>query len=227
MNSKTKYLGSIKPLAIKLRKEGKTFTEIQEELGAIAKGTLSGWVKHVELTPAQKRRIRHVMAEKGHSGRLKGAWTNHEKRINRIADIRRAAESEYDEHTKSSLFLPGLVLYLAEGTRKWERFMFMNSEVELIKIMVKWVESVAGYEANELCYRLYIHWPYANENCEQFWQSQLKVSPDQFLKTVYKPTVREYKKNPRYKGCLRVEVPGSELYWKVIAWRDCLYRTIE
>lgn len=75
----------------------------------------------------------------------------------------------------------------------------------------------------EVRFRLYLRSVYANEKCEQFWQQVLDIPSNQFLKSVFKPTIRKYKKNPAYKGCLRVEVRGSELYWKTIAWRDCLY----
>lgn len=227
MNSRTKVLGLQKTQAIKLRKQGKTFTEIQAELGFINKGTLSGWVKNIELTKVQKNRIKILMTEKGLVGRQIGAWKNHEKRIVRLATIRKQASVEYATLLKQPFFLPGLVLYLAEGSKKTENFQFMNSDPYLITLMIKWILGVTDISFANLHFRLYIHEIYAHENCELFWAESLGAKPEQFMKTIYKPTGREYKKNPSYKGCLRIESPdGSMLYWRTMTWRDCLYETI-
>ena len=69
MNSKTRLYSELKPRAITLRKEGKTFSEIRAVIGKIPKGTLSGWLKHIELTQSQKIRIRRISAECGMAGR--------------------------------------------------------------------------------------------------------------------------------------------------------------
>lgn len=227
MNSKTISHSSLKPAAINLRREGKSFGEIQLELGPISKSTLSGWLKNVELTELQKSRIKLMATEKGFAGRQMGSWRNHQNRVERLAQLKSIAIKEYPGHLGNPLFVAGLVLYLAEGTRKMERFMFMNSEPGLIKLMVVWITKVIGLDLSVLRFRLYIHELYADENCEGFWIDFLKINPEQMLKTIYKPSSRIYKKNPEYKGCLRIELPGSELYWKIINWRDCLYGSIQ
>lgn len=226
VNSRTKLYSELKPAAIKLRSEGKTFSEIHVELGPIPKATLSGWLKNVELSDAQKARIKKIMISNGMVGRQIGAWKNRERRLERIAEIKDRALIEYDELVKQPFFLPGLVLYLAEGSKKSEMFQFMNSDLHLIKIMAAWIIKVSPIDFSDLRFRLYIHELYAHENCETFWIETLNAKPEQFLRTIHKPTGREHKKNPAYKGCLRIEVRGSELYWKTMTWRDCLYSSI-
>ena len=45
-------------LAILLRKQGKTFPEIQKELRTgVSKGVLSYWFQDLKLTPVQRKRI--------------------------------------------------------------------------------------------------------------------------------------------------------------------------
>jgi hypothetical protein len=226
MNAKTLKYSSLEHAAIELRRQGYTFSEIQTTLGSIPKGTLSGWLKNVELTDTQKTRISEIATKAGLAGRQKGAWGNRAKRIERLGRIQNTAAATYPHLVAQPSFLPGLVLYLAEGTKKSEAFQFMNSDPYLIKIMIDWVIQVGGINFSDLRFRLYIHELYAHENCEDFWIKSLGAQQDQLLKTVYKPNGRPYKKNPAYKGCLRIEVRGSELYWKTMAWRDCLYRSI-
>jgi len=227
MNSKTLKYSELKHQAIELRQAGKMYSEIQEEIGHIPKGTLSGWLKNIELSKEQQERIKEIRTKNGSLGRHIGAQRNHEKRIQRLASIKGIAETEYPLHLNDPLFLAGLTLYLAEGTKKTETFMFMNSDPMLIKFMIQWITSVGGIRFEDLRFRLYIHELYAHENCEEFWQSKLGILDFQMQKTIYKPNGRKYKKNSTYKGCLRIEVKGSELYWKTMTWRDCLYRSLQ
>ena len=226
MNSKTKQREGLKEKAIILRRQGRTFSEIQAEIGSIPKSTLSNWLKNIELTNEQTLRIKQVMFEGGHSGRYAGSEKNRQLRIERLAHIQKAAASDYLRFHVKPAFLAGLTLYLAEGSKKTERFMFMNSDPYLMKCMVEWAEKYGEVKRENMRFRLYIHHQYADENCELFWENRLKAKPEQFLKTVYKPSERVYKKNPAYKGCLRMEVLGSELYWRTMAWRTCFYDSI-
>lgn len=227
MNSKTLLYSELRPRAVMLRKQGKMFSEIRAELGQIPKATLSGWLKDIELTDEQQERIRKIMTQNGLIGRQIGAQKNHQKRIERLSNIRRTAETEYKEMHNDELFLAGLLLYLAEGSKKSEQFNFMNSDPKLMKFMIMWVTKIGKKDFNMLKFRLYMHELYADEQCENFWINELGANPKQFLKTVYKPTGRLYKKNPAYKGCLRLEISGSELYWKTMAWRDLFYATLK
>jgi hypothetical protein len=226
MNATSARYSTLHPQAIELRKQGKMFSEIAAQLGPIPKGTLSYWLKNVELITKQHERIRKIMTENGHAGRQIGAQKNHQNRLERLRRIKLMAEAEYDQRMKDPLFLAGLLLYLAEGTKKAEQFQFMNSDPKLIKCMVLWVVANSQHDFASLHFRLYMHKLYEHEHCESFWIRELGAKPEQFLKTVYKPTERIYKKNPNYKGCLRLEISGSELYWKTMAWRDCFYATL-
>ena len=216
----------LKAKAIKLRRQGKTFTEIQKLIGPVSKSSLSLWLKPVELTKEQKHRILKKMASRSDLGRQKGGFTNHQNRINRIVNLQAIANSEFEKLTNKPIFIPGLVLYLAEGSRKYERFQFMNSDPRLIKLMIKWLR-VLNISIADIQARLYIHHVYANENCENFWARMTNIPLSQFSKTIYKPTVYLLKKNPSYKGCLRVEVRGSELFWKVVKWGDMVNKFLK
>lgn len=226
MIAKTKLYGEMKVQAIALRKQGKTFSEICAVIGPVPKGTLSHWLKSIELTQEQQTRIKKSMSEKGLVGRHIGAQKNHQNRLRRLEEIRLVAQSEYEQCVLDSFFLAGLLLYLAEGTKKTEQFHFMNSDPKLVQYMVMWVTKFSNYNVRDLHFRLYIHELYAHEKCESFWIKELGVDQSQFLKTIYKPTGRVHKKNPTYKGCVRLEIPGSELYWKTMTWRDCFYATL-
>lgn len=217
---------ALKQRAIRLRRAGKTYSEIKKAIGPLPKSTLSNWLKNIELTLTQKQRIRQKISDRSALGRQRGGWRNHQKRLERIANIQKAAKKEFVHFKGSHLFLSGLLLYLAEGSRKIERFQFMNSDPYLVKFMAIWLKEFGGITRSGIRARLYTHEVYANENNEKFWSNFLNIPSAQFYKTIYKPTPHSVKKNTEYKGCLRIEIAGSELYWKIMKWRDMLYSAL-
>lgn len=214
----------LKDAAIKMRRAGKTYTEIREALGKIPKSTLSTWLQKVELTATQKQHILNKMAQAGDRGRQKGGWTNHKKRLDRIAAIKDDAQNEFQTLLKRPIFLPGLTLYLAEGSKTTQYFQFMNSNPNLNRLMIRWLNVIGCVPLDKIKLRLYTHRIYINEKYELYWSKTLKMPLRQFYKTVYKPTPHTVQKNPQYKGCLRIEIGGSELFWKIMTWGDMMYK---
>lgn len=208
--------------AIELRQKGYSYNEIRGLIPNVSKGTLSGWLKHILLTSVQKRRILAKIRIGSEQARAKGAWTNKRKAIDRINNIQKEARKEFPVLLKNNLFLTGLSLYWAEGAKTNGRFQFINSDPEMMKIILKWVRKIFRISDNDILVRLYIHEIYKKENCEQFWSKITKIKEDKFQRTIYKPTKHLIKKNINYKGCCRIELRGSELFWKITKWREML-----
>jgi len=204
--------------ATELRRKGMTYSEIRSIIPNLSKGTLSGWLKNIDLSPDQKMKIlEKIKAGRGHS-RIQGAWANKKKAIDRIAGIQKVAEKEYKKYTQYHLFYIFLCLYWAEGAKKSRSFYFINSDPLMIKLLLKCLRELFGIPEDEIKIRLFIHKVYAEENCEKYWSKIVEKPVESFKKTVYKPTVHNTKKNPDYKGCCRIELTGSEFYWKVKKW---------
>lgn len=208
--------------AIELRKQGKSYNEIRGIISNLSKGTLSVWLRDIDLTKEQQIALKKRAKTKCDKGRLKGAETNKNKRINSILKIKNEAKLEFSVLAKDPLFITGLVLYWAEGAKTQERFQFINSDYRIIKIMIDWLEKTCKIHRNEVKYRLYIHKVYAQEDCEKFWAEIIGVSEKNFKKSVYKPTPHKIKKNLKYKGCLRMEYGGVDFFRKVMGWQEAL-----
>lgn len=210
--------------AIELRQLGYSYNEIVEKIPNLSKSTLSCWLRTIELTDAQKNRILQKIEEASISARIKGSWANKEKAIKRIECLQKEAESEYKELLKNPLFTSGLSLYWAEGSKKSKRFQFINSDPSMIKFMMGWLRNIFCIKDEEITIRLYLHRIYENEDCELFWEKITNIPKTKFLKTIYKPTVHNVKKNLEYKGCCRIEIKGSKLFWKICKWQEMLAR---
>ncbi|MFA4995597.1 MAG: hypothetical protein WC536_00415 [Patescibacteria group bacterium] len=208
--------------AIKLRRDGYSYNEIRQIIPDLSKGTLSGWLKNIELNSVQKARIISKINSGAAKGRIKGAWTNKNKAIDRIKRIKLAAAKEFDGHALNPIFSIFLSLYWAEGAKKSRCFQFVNSDPEMVKIVLKCLRTLFNIPEEEIKIRIFIHEVYSNENCEEFWSKITNIPISSFKKTVYKPTIHNIKKNIDYKGCCRLELKGSEFYWKVQKWIDMM-----
>ncbi|PIS38857.1 MAG: hypothetical protein COT34_01285 [Candidatus Nealsonbacteria bacterium CG08_land_8_20_14_0_20_43_11] len=201
--------------AIELRVQGKTFGEIRSIIPNLSKSTLSGWLRNVELTKGQKEALLKNIKRVTYGARVRAGRTKRIENEKKNQEIMTKAGDELPSLIKNPLFLVGLVLYWAEGTRKSGYFRFTNSDPEIIKIMVKWLREIFQIPEEKIRIRIYIHKIYSHENCEKFWSRITNIPLNRFLKTIYKPTPHKIKKNQEYKGCVQINVGGINFYLKL------------
>jgi hypothetical protein len=205
-----------------LRRQGLSFSEIQA-IVAVSKGTLNRWLKEIELTPEQKQRLLDRTVTGREKARMRGAWRNREKRRQRMAAAFDQARREFPERILDPLFMTGVVLYWAEGSKTAPPFMFINSDPVAIRTMIEWLTCV-GVPKEKTVANVYVHRVYADCGFERFWETVTELPPSQFRSPVFKKTPHTTKKNPSYMGCCRLVVGSSEFFWKVRAWQEELVK---
>jgi hypothetical protein len=211
-----------KERAVFLRKKGFSYKEILREV-AVAKSSLSLWLKDLPLTKKEKQYLKVRKESNISRGRIKAASVLHQNRLLRERRFLVEAKELFKEQQFNPLFHTGVALYWAEGAKRSTVFHFVNSDAEMINIMLNWIEKFTQHSRLDLGYRLYIQMPYANQHCEEWWAEELRVPLSKFKKTIYKPTGLLIKKRPNYKGCLRIEVPKSKpLLVKMKFWINML-----
>ncbi len=203
-----KALVQYKEKAIALRKKGYSYKEIMDEI-PVAKSSISLWLKDTPLTKREKVVLKNRTDKNISRGRIKAAAAARSNRLLRETQRLPVIKSIFDKYKDDPLFQLGIGLYWAEGAKNSGSTMFTNSDEEMVVVMLRWFEKFTTYKRSELRYRLYVHKPYAHENCEAWWAEKLAVSINTFTKTSYKPTSKGIKIRQNYKGCLRVEVPKS------------------
>ena len=222
MMSNMKAKVNEKEQAIKLREQGYTYREILGELSG-AKSSLSLWFKDLPLSKQEKLVLKKRKDKNISKGRISAAASNRKHKIARERQYFFEAENEFNTYKNDPLFHTGVSLYWAEGAKRSNMFLFMNSDSDLINVMLKWLETFTEYSREDLGFRLYLHHPFVKDNWEVWWKKELKVHSDQFKKTIIKPTSLQIKKRPNYKGCLRIEVPRStKLLTKMKFWINML-----
>jgi hypothetical protein len=207
--------------AFELRRAGLSYKEIRAII-PVSKSTLSNWVSGLKLTEEEKLRLEKNVSKGRDYSRYMAGLTNTRKRIEREKVVKDEAEKEFELYKTNVLFFTGIALYWAEGGKKSKSFQFVNSDPEMIVLIIKWMEKFLKISKKTIKYRLYIHKPYANEKCEEFWALRIGISTSEFQKTVYKPTIHNVKKNIEYKGCFALVINSVDLFRKIMTWQKLL-----
>ena len=215
---------NLKQKAINLRKQGKTYSEILKVI-PIAKSTLSLWLREVGLSKTQIQKI----TEKKIQGQKRGALAQKNKRINKQKNIIELAEKDIKSISNRELWLIGIALYWAEGSKEKEyrttsRTAFSNSDPKMIMIFIKWVRECLNIPIEDIYADLYIHESHRDNvnNVISKWCEILEL-PVSFIRHTYfkqnKINTKRKNTGALYIGLLRVNIrTSSDLNRKITGW---------
>ena len=210
-----------KARAIELRKKGYSYRDIMQEVAA-GKSSLSLWLRGMPLTESEKHMLKDRTNSNISRGRIRAATSNHLRRLARNEQLWKVAKEEFESKKGDPFFGLGVALYWAEGSKRSSCFGFTNSDHEMMGMMIDWIELFLKVPRTRIRARLYLHKPYAHENCEDYWARMTGISIQNFRKTIFKPTGLLVKKRPDYKGCLRIELDKTEYLRKMTFWQRML-----
>jgi hypothetical protein len=194
-----------KQKAEELRRKGYSYSDILKEVN-VAKSSLSLWLKDLPLSKDEKHYLKKRREGNISIGRIRAATSNHLRRLIRDKFLLQEARKEFEAKVKEPFFLIGVALYWAEGAKRSSSFGFMNSDPEMIGLMLSWIRTFLEVQESEIGVRLYTHKAYAHEGYEDYWSNSLGLSRNYFKKTVLKNSVAIVKRRPEYKGCMRIEL---------------------
>ena len=218
--------------AILLRKQGKTYSEILNEI-SVAKSTLSLWLREVGLSKKQKQRI----TAKKRASALRGALSRKVDRINRVKIIHETAKIEVGKISERELWLIGIALYWAEGAKQKEHspsvgINFINSDHRMLQVFILWLQKCVRVPESEIYFNIHIHENHKHriDDVKCFWSENLKMPIEKFQIVRYKihiPKTKRYNTGVLYNGCLQVKVRvSSTLNRKIDGWIEGIMQNI-
>jgi hypothetical protein len=210
-----------KEKAIKLRKEGFSYSEILKEI-PIARSTLSLWLRSVGLAKAQFQRT----TQKRIAGGLRGAATRKRSRISITEEIKSKARKEVVEISQRDLWLIGISLYWAEGTKEKSYkpgtgITFNNSDPKMILLFLKWLREVFKINDSFISLELYIHETADHKKALKYWTHTLQVPTKKFKVYFKKNKIKTIRRNTGsdYHGLIRVRASrSSSLHRQIDGW---------
>ena len=120
--------------AIKLRKEGMSYSQIKETLG-VSKSTLSGWLSDMPLSKTRLNELQRndLVIEKIRTTKLK-------TRNTRLAQVRNTVLKQVTPLSKREFLIAGFFLYWAEGGKtKSYTATLSNTDPRMIRAFIKWL----------------------------------------------------------------------------------------
>lgn len=218
-------LSEYKIKAIELRKQGLSYSEILQKL-PVAKSTLAIWLHSVGLSKKQKQRL----TDKKLASALRGAARKKEIRIQKTKDIFLNAAKDLENISKRELFLIGVALYWAEGSKQKDhsvstRVRFSNSDPKMIVLFLMWLKKICNIPMSDVRCDLYIHEKSNISRAKSYWQKEINLS----VKGIYlKKTKITKRRNvgKNYYGLISINVKRStNLNRKISGWIEgiCSY----
>ena len=198
--------------ARELRKIGLGVKTIAHQLH-VSSSTTSLWTRDIKLTAKQINILEQRSHDPHYGRRLEYTNQQHENRISKINKLHKEGIVQVGDLTKRELFIAGINLYWAEGFKKDNLVGFSNSDPEMIKLFIKWLENCCHVGKERIKLRLGLNEQYVDkvDEIESFWIKQLHIPKEQFQKPFFQKV--QWKKiydNPEdYHGVLRVRVAKS------------------
>lgn len=207
--------------AIKLRKQGKTLSEILKEI-PVSKGSLSYWLRDIKLTSEQLTKIRYkndkIKEKFIKFNELKRKKSEENKKAivcNAMREINNVSERE--------LKLIGMALYWAEGYNKnssWKTVSFTNSDPGMIKLMMKWFREICKVPDNKFRIRIQCHGIEKVKESEEYWSRITDIPLLQFTKPYIRisPTSKKKMGNLSPHGICNIRISDISLLTKIKGW---------
>lgn len=227
------YDNFTKEKTIKLRKEGKTYSEILKQI-PVAKSTLSEWLRDVGLSKRQNQ----VLTERRIEAGRRGGLARKRQRLENVEKIRLESLNSIKGISKKELWIIGVILYWAEGTKEKDfrpgsGVNFNNSDPRMIKVFVKWLLESCKVSRDRITFEIYIHENSKNDvqKAKEYWSKVTGFSMEKFGKVYFKKNkIKTIRRNTGdlYYGLLRVRViASSTLVRQIAGWTEGIVNKIK
>lgn len=204
---------SLKEKVIKLRKRGKTYSEIWRNLGKfIPKSTLSYWCKMVKMPVWYTSKIEKLNKENLTKAQKIACLANKERRRNFLQEIDKKNKGTPNLLNNKKISKIALaMLYLGEGSKTMRgSVMFGNSDPVIIKLFIKLLRYCYAIDEKKLRGTLQCRADQNIKELENFWSRTTAIPLSQFYKARIDPrTIGKPTKKSEYKGVCRIDYFSS------------------
>ena len=215
--------------AIILRHKGESIGDIANRIH-VSKSIVSRWCRDIVLTKKQINDLHKKMMVGSYKGRMKFLEGIRAQRKKETDRLKKEGIKDIGGVNRRDLFIAGVALYWAEGTKSSnaEETSFSNSNPAMILCMLKWFQEVCNIEKDRFIIQIRINKVHKKrvKEVENFWSKVTKLPLKQFTKTILiNVGSKKVYTNSNHYGTVRVRVKrGTPLRRKIIGWIEGLSR---
>ncbi|MCU0480811.1 MAG: hypothetical protein MUE54_06310 [Anaerolineae bacterium] len=192
--------------ARELRAQGISIIEIAKQLH-VSKGSVSTWVRDIELTPEQAHRL---VKNQGATTRQYIPAMNRDK-----AYLNRQVwqnEGRIKAREGDILHMTGCMLYWAEGTKRRNSIIFVNSDSDMMRLFVQFLREALHVpdELMKLQIHCHTHDELEKSRIATYWLNLLRLT-DKNLNNIHTKVSSQIAKNILQNGVCALTVNSTEL----------------
>jgi len=213
-----------KHLAIKLRKQGRSYNKISGEL-KISKSTLSNWFSDIEWSKDIKKELlrkANYIARKNlqrYNRKRKEKWEQWRR------EARQEAKREFPKLTKNPLFIAGLMIYWGEGDSKIKNpIRLSNTDPRMIALYTKFLTKCLNIPKGNLRPTVILYPDLSERKCINFWATTIGIPKSQFYKTQFIKGKHPTKRLSN--GICMIACSNRQIKEKILVWIDLLSKSL-
>ena len=227
------YNYKLKSKVEKLRKLGKTYTEINQEIDLnIPKSTLSNWCRNVLLPQDYTHKIDQKNIQNLKKARkiaLKVNKTKRKRYLKNITDNNIPIAKFIDDESTSLIALSMLCLGEASKSKtKHKSFTLGSSDPKIIIIFLVLLKRIVGFNKTKLRFTVQCRADQDIEKLEKYWRNIIKMPKKYFYSTRVDPrTINKPTKNKKYYGVLVIDYFDTKVQLILESLADLVYNRLE
>lgn len=211
-----------KILARKLRKQGKSIKNIAKIIN-VSKSSISLCCNDILLSDLQKENLSKINLQKIKKGFNIANENRKKERIDRVNFYKTIGIEKVGKLSSRELFLVGSALYWAEGDKKQRRVVFINSDPEMILILIQWLKFCLNIPKERLYCRVEINQTHQKRlsDIQSYWAKLTNIPLSQFRLPSFKKSKinKIYQNNQNYYGSLQITVSkGTNLNYEILGY---------
>ncbi len=208
-----------KNIAISLRKQGKTYSEIISLLGGnIPKSTLSFWLSAIPLKESGKKSIRQKKAADLSAAQKAAAEIGRLNFVNKLEQLKKSKRSAVKllaNRDVGKLLLAALFLR-TNSARSKNGLYFASADKNLIKLILHLLRFCYNIDEDKFRATVQCRKDADHGELEKFWSQLTKIPLSQMYKTQVDPRPKgKITGNAKYLGVCRINYLSNELYWEI------------
>ncbi|MBX2866390.1 helix-turn-helix domain-containing protein [Candidatus Kaiserbacteria bacterium] len=169
--------------AIRLRKQGLSYSQIKEKLG-VGKGTLSAWLRDM---PLSRERLYELQKNEAVIEKIREA--KRRTRNQRLEEVYQKVSKDLGALSERDLLIAGFFLYWGEGGKSQDySSTFTNTDPSMIRCYLRWIE-LLGIPKSQISVRLHLYSDMSIRREISFWSRETGI-PRRFFR---KPYIKESK----------------------------------
>lgn len=177
-------------IAIELRKNGKTYSEIRRKLG-ISKSTLSNWLSKYPLSETELRAVKEGVKRNKDIAVERCRITKQKKREKRLSDVYNGEKKNYLPLSFREIEVAGLFLYWGEGSKNLKGAVSLsNTDPEVLKFYLFWLKNSFKIPTSKIRIMVHLYKDMDIERELAYWSNELKISITLFSKPYIKNSLR-------------------------------------